>query len=152
MNRSDYFALRINHFLKGYRKKNGLTQTDLAAKIKATKSTVSRIENGQDKQVHEVLAMLERLGQLEGMDLGAFLVYLDGKTTPEHQSTLFPWQVAVMNGLGQIKQSVRLDLVSEVMAKDVAHIESLVGMLIRINRLPKSSQMLLEKLLVEMKE
>lgn len=151
MNRSDYFALRINHFLKGYRKKNNLTQSEMATRIHTTKSTVSRIENGQDKQINEVLAMLERIAQLEGMELGPFINYLDASQSPATQSTLFPWQTAALEALAPIKQSLRLEVTAELLPLPTAEFESLLALLLSINRLPKASQALLQKLVSEMK-
>lgn len=151
MNRSSYFALRINHFLKGFRRKNQLTQTELATQIRVTKSTVSRIENGQDKQILETLSMLERIGQLENMDLGAFLAYLDASSTAKPAGQLFPWQSATLDALAGIKQSLRLDLTTEVMSKNTKEIERLIELLVHINRLPESSLQALEAIIRTMK-
>lgn len=151
MNRSSYFALRINHFLKGFRRKNQLTQTELATQIRVTKSTVSRIENGQDKQILETLSMLERIGQLENMDLGVFLAYLDASSTANPGGQLFPWQSATLDALAGIKQSLRLDLTTEVMSKNTKEIERLMELLVHINRLPESSLQALEAIIRTMK-
>ena len=150
MSRSDYFAMRIKHFLTGYRKKNELTQSELAKNIGTTKSTVSRIENNQDKHVTQVLSMLERLGQLEDMDLGAFLAYLDAKNTASESSELFPWQRTVLKSLVDVKQSLRLDFITELMPLETSELEGLLSLLIQIHRLSPNSKELISKLVHEL--
>jgi transcriptional regulator with XRE-family HTH domain len=151
MKRSDYFAERITHFLKGYRKKNNLTQSQLAVKLGTTKSTVSRIENDQDKQVTLVIGILENLGKLENMDLGVFLAYLDGKNVGgQTDDALFPWQRAAISALEGIKQSVRLELVADVFSQKTERREQLFTLLVKLSQLPEASQELITRLVDEM--
>lgn len=139
MKRYDYFASRITHFLRGYRKKTNLTQSELAEKLGTTKSTVSRIENNQDKQITFVLSTLENLGQLEKMDLGSFMAYLDSNKVSATADGLFPWQRTVLTALLDTKQSLRLDFVTEVMSQKKDRVEAQLELLVKLNRLPASS-------------
>ncbi len=139
MRRSDYFASRVTHFLKGFRKKLNLTQTELADKLGTTKSTVSRIENNQDKQITFVLEILENLAKLEGMDLGSFINYLDSNKVASSEASLYPWQKSVLSALQDTKQSLRLDLVAEVMGQKKEDLEPKLELLVKLNRLPSSS-------------
>lgn len=155
MKRYDYFASRVTHFLKGYRKKHNLTQSDLADKLGTTKSTVSRIENNQDKQITFVLSVLENLGNLENMDLGAFMAYLDSKKQQVEGSKgggehLFPWQKSVLVALLDAKQSLRLDFVTEVMARPKEEVEKALDLMVRINRLSGSSYEVVNTLVSEL--
>jgi len=150
MARSDYFAGRVTHYLKGYRKKSNLTQTELAERLGSTKSTVSRIENGQDKQVNFVLEFLENLGKLEKMDLGDFINYLDSNKVSAKDSTLFPWQRSVLEALLATKQSLRLDFVAEVIGQDKEKLEKNLELMVRFNRLPKSAQQVIENMVTEL--
>jgi len=154
MKRYDYFASRVTHFLKGYRKKHNLTQSDLADKLGTTKSTVSRIENNQDKQITFVLSVLENLGNLEQMDLGAFMAYLDSKKqhveASQSSEKLFPWQKSVLAALLDAKQSLRLDFVTEVMAQPKEELEKALDLMVRINRLPTSSYAVVNTLVSEL--
>ena len=150
LSRSEYYAMRIRHFLTGYRKKNNLTQSELASRVNSTKSTVSRIENDQDKHITQVLNILESLGNLEKMDLGSFLLYLEGKNSSLDPHHLFPWQKTVIESFSKLKQSLRLDLVTELMSLETAKLEQLFALLIQIQRLPSSSQELISRLVSEL--
>lgn len=150
MKRFEFFAGRITHYLRGYRKKNGLTQTELADKLGTTKSTVSRIENNQDKQVTFVLELLENLGKLEKMDLGDFINYLDSNKVTGAQESLFPWQKEVLAALLDVKQSLRLDFVAEVVGKKKEVLEKRLELLVKLNRLSSSSLLVVESLVEEL--
>jgi len=142
--------MRIKHFLTGYRKKKELTQSELAKQLGTTKSTVSRIENNQEKHVTQVLSMLERLGQLEDMDLGAFLAYLDAKNTVSESNELFPWQRTVLKSLVDVKQSLRLDFVTELMPLETGELENLLALMVQLHRLSPNSRELISKLVKEL--
>jgi transcriptional regulator with XRE-family HTH domain len=150
MKRSDYFASRVTHFLKGYRKKGNLTQSELADKLGTTKSTVSRIENNQDKQITFVLEILENLATLEKMDLGSFINYLDSNKVSSTESALYPWQRSVLAALQDTKQSLRLDFVTEVMSQNKEPLEAKLELLVKLNRLPASSFEVVNNLINEL--
>jgi transcriptional regulator with XRE-family HTH domain len=150
MKRSEYFALRITHFLKGYRKKKNLTQTEMAKLLETSKSTVSRLEKNDEKQVLHTLVLMENFGKLEGMSLGEFLSYLDLKEQKtDSGSTLFPWQKILLNRFLTMKQSIRLDVVTELMPQDAKKLEFLFSFLVAFNRLSESKQKAFENLLRE---
>jgi len=113
LEKANFYSTRIIHFIKGYRQRKTLTQTDLAKKIGSTKSTVSRIENDQDKQIANILIILNNLANLESMSLSQFFKYIENEEQ-DNASELFPWQKIVLEKLQTVKQSVRLELICSV--------------------------------------
>ena len=55
------------------------------------------------------------------------------------ESTLYPWQRSVLAGLQDVKQSLRLDFVTEVMSQSKEQLEAKLELLVKLNRLPSSS-------------
>jgi transcriptional regulator with XRE-family HTH domain len=111
---------KFAHYLKSYRRRKDLTQSELARKLDYAESHIRKFEGRQaDNRMTNALEFLYNIAALEGLDLISFLSYLESR--PEEGATnrtLYPWEQTVLHALQGLDLASRRRFVAGFLAKE----------------------------------
>lgn len=110
-----FIAQRISHYLIGFRRRNKMTQAELAKKLKMTKSSICRFEKVEQNSIVNSLSTICELAALENQTLVQFISYLLKEEIAPGHEVLAPWQKTVLQTMKSLDQIQRLRLCSELL-------------------------------------
>lgn len=146
----EYYVQRIAHFLKGVRTRKNLTQTEIAKSLKLSVSTISRLES--QKLDSMTLDNLLCMSSLAEMRLSNFFLYLEKNSNSSNNNELAPWQKDAIEGLAKLKTRTRLLFLKKfLMESSIEKQELLIGLLVELAELQKTSLVKLTDLISDLK-
>ncbi len=108
---------RLAHYLRGYRKRSGLTQSVLADNLGYTELHYRRLEGAQtDNIVVKAVDTLAFFADLQDMSALDFLAYLEQKG-PESKTELFPWEKTLIQAFHELELETRMSFVHKLCGK-----------------------------------
>jgi len=112
--RAEKVQKRLAHFLRGYRKRNKLTQAVLADQLGYTELHYRRLEgDSYDNIVVKAIDSIAFFADLQGMTAVDFLAYLEQKNI-EGKSDLFPWEKTLLSAFHELELETRMEFVHKL--------------------------------------
>lgn len=115
--RAQKIQSRLAHFLRGYRKRNNLTQAVLADHLGYTELHYRRLESSSvDNLVVKAIDSIAFFADLQGMTAVDFLAYLEQKNI-ESKTDLFPWEKTLLAAFHDLELETRMSFVHKLCSK-----------------------------------
>jgi transcriptional regulator with XRE-family HTH domain len=108
---------RFAHYLRGYRKRSGLTQKDFSAQLGYTELHYRKLESeSPDNTLVKSFDTLLFFAKLQNMTMVDFASYIDQKPI-ETRNELFPWEKTLLEAFSCLDVESRMAFVHGLCAK-----------------------------------
>ena len=135
---------RFAHFLRGYRKRQGLTQKQLASQLGYTELHYRKLESeSADNTVIKSFDTLGFFAKLQNMTTVDFTSYIEQKPI-ETRKELFPWEVALLSAFTNLDVETRMAFVHGLCGKTtethLKKLKSTIDLAVEVNKLLSDDQ------------
>ena len=111
----DFYKTRISHFLRGTRKRLGITQKELASRMVCSEAALSRFENnvGFDYDLENLL----KFARLAEMSLTDFVAYLEEVKNVSIRKSATPWGDEIIEAFRRSHGNARQAFFADVLLR-----------------------------------
>ena len=151
-----YYRERLSHYLRSYRERNDLSQSEAAGKIGYAIDHYKRLELGIDQRMANTIEYLMNFASLDFGSVVDFLVYMEN-TAPAASGTreLYPWEKSLLSGFNELPSDVRRGFTSAYCAgtqKGPWSLQEGIDLLHKASSLGKDERTIIELLISRLHE
>lgn len=135
---------RIAHYLRGHRKRLGITQKDFAQQLGYTELHYRKLESeSPDNTIVKSLDTISFFGKLQNMTPVDFTSYIE-QSPVETRKELFPWEKSLLEAFTCLSVESRMDFVHGLCAKtnqeNAEVLQNAVDLAVKLNSLMDKNQ------------